>query len=497
MPTPRASGLLVHPTSLPGPHGIGDVGSGAYQFVDFLKAAAQQLWQVLPLGPVGHGNSPYAARSAFAGNPLLISLPRLADEGLLTAADLGSIPVVPVGPVDYEAVEARKLPLLRRAFGNLPSAPAGLRAEFGRFCESHGSWLRDYALFAALHEAFDGAPWVEWEPDLAHRQPASLARAEARLAEEVRFHSFLQFAFFRQWTALKRYAHARGIRVIGDLPIFVAHDSADVWSRPELFRLGPDGRSLVVAGVPPDHFSKTGQLWGNPIYDWEAMAQNGYAWWIERVRGALEQVDVLRLDHFRGFQAYWEVPATEETAANGRWVKGPGTRLFAALREALGELPFIAEDLGLITPEVEALREQLGLPGMKVLQFAFDDDPDNPYLPHNYERNSVVYTGTHDNDTARGWYTNADPDTQHFVRLYLGRDGHDIAWDLIRLALSSVADWAVIPLQDVLDLGSEARMNTPGRLGGNWTWRCESHQLADLTAVRLAELTRIYGRAPG
>jgi len=492
----RAAGVLLHPTSLPGPHGIGDLGSEAYRFVDFLAAGRQQLWQVLPLGPVGYGNSPYAARSAFAGNPPLISLARLADDGLLSPAELDSIPVAQTGPVDYAAVETTKLAALRRAFEGLARAPEALRAEFAEFREANRGWLRDYGLYAALLEVHRGAPWVEWEPDLARRRPEAVAEAEARLAGEIEFHSFVQFEFFRQWTALRGYAHERGIRIVGDLPIFVAHDSADVWSRPEQFRLKPDGRPIVVAGVPPDYFSKTGQLWGNPIYNWRAMAETGYAWWIDRVRGALAQVDVLRLDHFRGFQAYWEVPATEETAVNGRWVQGPGEKMLGALRGALGELPFIAEDLGVITPPVEALRLRLGLPGMKVLQFAFGIGPRNPYLPHNYERNCVVYTGTHDNDTTAGWFASAGEGTRHAARLYLASDGRDIAWDLIRLALASVADWAIVPLQDLLSLGSEARMNTPGRLGENWSWRYEPGQLTQAVADRLAELTEVYGRAP-
>ncbi|MHB1413675.1 MAG: 4-alpha-glucanotransferase [Chloroflexota bacterium] len=490
----RASGVLLHPTSLPGPHGIGDLGEEAYRFVDFLAAARQRLWQILPLGPVGYGNSPYAALSAFAGNPLLISLPKLAEDGLLSPADLMTLPLMPVGPVDYEAVAAVKRPLLRLAHTRLGQAPAALCGDFAAFAAKHREWLPGFALYMALREANGQAPWYEWEPGLRRRDPASLAAARARLADEVSYHSFLQFAFYRQWRALRAYAAGRDVRIVGDMPIFVAHDSADVWQHPELFKLGPDGRPLVVAGVPPDYFSATGQLWGNPIYDWETMARRGYAWWIARVRGAREEVDAVRLDHFLGFASYWEVPAGEATAVNGRWVPGPGAKLFAALRDTLGELPFIAEDLGVVTPAVEALRDNFGLPGMAVLQFAFDGGPTNVYLPHNLRHHLVVYTGTHDNDTTRGWFAGRSPAVRETICRYLGGDGGDIAWDLVRAALTSVANTAIIPLQDILDLGTEARMNLPGTVGGNWRWRYGADQLSAAVTERLAALTEVSGR---
>jgi 4-alpha-glucanotransferase len=494
MPSKRASGILAHPTSIPGPHGIGDLGPDAYRFVDFLAASKQRLWQVLPLGPVGYGDSPYAARSAFAGNHLFVSLEELVLDGLLRRDELESVPVVPIGTVNHAAVNATKTPWLRLAFERLDDAPPDLLADLEDFRDREEVWLRDYALFASLQAAHHGLPWQQWESALTRREPAALERAEREFGDEVAFQEFVQFVFHRQWLALRAYAATRGIRIIGDMPIFVANDSADVWAHTELFRLDADGRPTVVAGVPPDYFSKTGQLWGNPIYDWRAMARTDYAWWVDRTRRSLELVDYIRLDHFRGFQAFWEVPAGEETAVRGRWVEGPGLKLFAALNEQLGELPFIAEDLGVITRKVVALREKLELPGMKVLQFAFDGDPLNLYLPHNYDSNCVVYTGTHDNDTTRGWFASAGPETQHRARVYMARDGHDIAWDLVRLASASVADWAIFPLQDVLDLGSDARMNTPGRLGGNWGWRYDGRMLSGYVSDRLGQLTELYGR---
>ena len=495
MPGVRASGVLLHPTSIPGPHGIGDLGPDAYRFVDFLATAKQRLWQVLPLGPVGVGDSPYAARSAFAGNHLLISLEELALDGLLRREEVASIPVGPIGPVNPQAVHSTKGPWLRLAFERLQNGQAALRSEFEAFRDRQSFWLRDYALFATLQALHHGEPWRRWEPDLAMRDPATLARVENELAEEIAFQEFVQFAFHRQWQALRAYAASRDVRIVGDIPIFVAEDSADVWAQRDLFLLDDDGNPLVVAGVPPDYFSKTGQLWGNPIYDWRAMREDGYLWWVNRLRRTLEMVDYIRLDHFRGFVAYWEVPAGETTAVRGHWVDGPGRHLFDVLGERLGDLPFIAEDLGILTRRVINLRDELELPGMKVLQFAFDGDPDNFYLPHNYVANSVVYTGTHDNDTVRGWFESAGPETQHRVRVYLGRDGSDIAWDLMRVALSSVSDWAIVPLQDVLDLGSEARMNVPGQLGGNWSWRYHGQALTGWVAGRFADLTETYGRA--
>ena len=491
----REGGILLHPTSLPGPHGIGDLGVEARRFVDFLESSGLGLWQMLPLGPVGYGNSPYAARSAMAGNPLLISLEVLAKEGYLSADDLAPGHELPAGYVDYDAVAAFKLPLLRQAYQRfLGTATEPERSEFANFCQRNAPWLEDYALYMALRDAHRGADWLHWDPDVATRRPEALESCRRQLADEVRFQQFTQFQFHRQWAVLKRYANERGIRIVGDVPIFVALDSADVWSRPELFHLDEKGRPTVVAGVPPDYFSKTGQRWGNPLYRWDLMARDGYRWWVERFRATLTQVDMVRIDHFRGFQAYWEVPAHHKTAERGRWVEGPGEALFRALEAALGPLSVIAEDLGLITPDVEALRLKLGFPGMKVLQFAFGENARNPYLPHNYERRYVVYTGTHDNDTTVGWFASRSPRERQAVLRYLGTGGKEIHWDMIRLAFASVADAAIVPLQDVLGLGSWARMNTPGLPKGNWTWRLAPGQLTEEHSRRLRDLAVTYGR---
>jgi 4-alpha-glucanotransferase len=494
---PRSSGLLLHPTSLPGPYGVGDLGEAACQWVDALVRARQQWWQVLPLGPTGYGDSPYQCFSAFAGNPYLASPDEMIKEGLLTRADLVNA-AFPAGQVDYGAVIQFKTRLLVAAWENFKAGRArALKAEFDKFCAEEAGWLDDYALFMALKDAHDGASWLEWEMDLVLRERKSLARAGKQLEDAVGRHKFRQFVFFRQWRAVKAYANAKGVRLIGDIPIFVSSDSADVWSNPACFLLDARRRPTVVAGVPPDYFSATGQLWGNPLYNWEALRQTNYVWWTARLKAALAQVDLVRVDHFRGFEAYWEVQAGMPTAQVGRWVKGPGVDLFEKMEAALGShLPIIAEDLGIITPEVDALRERLGFPGMRILQFAFNGDLHDRYLPHMYERNTVVYTGTHDNDTSAGWYGSAPEKERDLVRRYVARDGHDVAWDLIRLAWSSVADLAVTPLQDVLSLGSEARMNTPGRAAGNWAWRYQEWQLAGGVLDRLAEMTELYGRTP-
>ncbi|HEX5689135.1 MAG TPA: 4-alpha-glucanotransferase [Roseiflexaceae bacterium] len=493
----RKSGLLLHPTSLPSRWGIGDLGVTAYEFVDFLEATGQQLWQVMPLGPTGYGDSPYQGFSAFAGNPLLISFDILQSEGLLGEQDLAEAPFFNDQMVDYGAVIPFKLNLLRRSFERFKqtAAPAQ-RDEFALFREQQRAWLADYALFAALKGAHDGANWTDWEPAIARREPAAVGEWGSRLSDETEFHAYMQWQFFRQWSALKQYANARKIEIIGDIPIFVAYDSADVWGNREIFALDETGQPTVVAGVPPDYFSATGQLWGNPLYRWDVLARTGYRWWIERFRAALTLVDIVRLDHFRGFAAYWAVPAGEPTAVNGTWVDGPGAALFTAVAEALGQLPIIAEDLGLITPDVEELRDQFGFPGMKVLQFAFGGAPTEPYQPHNYIQRCVVYTGTHDNDTTTGWWRTAAEHERRNVQLYLGRDGGDISWDFIRLALASVADTAIIPLQDVLALDSSARMNTPGRASGNWSWRYQTPMLQGHVVDRLRTLTYIYGRTP-
>jgi 4-alpha-glucanotransferase len=495
MSSSRSSGILLHPTSLPGRWGIGDLGAAAYTFVDFLHASGQQLWQVMPLGPTGYGDSPYQGFSAFAGNPIVISLDQLVSEDLLSADDLAAAPSFPDAMVDYGAVIPFKLALLRRSFERFKAAASTeQQAQIQRFRASNTAWLDDYALFAALKETHNGANWSTWEPELARHELETLARWGGENTELVEFHIYMQFQFYRQWSRLKEHANQRGVQIIGDIPIFVAYDSADVWANRELFELDEQGQPTVVAGVPPDYFSATGQRWGNPLYRWDVLAQQGYRWWIERFRAMLTLVDIARIDHFRGFAAYWEVPASEETAINGRWVPGPGVALFEAVRAALGGLPIIAEDLGLITPDVEELRDQLGFPGMKVLQFAFGGGADDLYLPHNYRRRCVVYTGTHDNDTTAGWWNNATPHERYHVQTYLGRDGSDISWDFIRLALASVAEMAIVPMQDVLGLGNEARMNTPGQPGGNWSWRYAPEMLTAELAERLRTLTVLYGR---
>jgi 4-alpha-glucanotransferase len=503
----RASGILLHPTSLPGRFGIGELGKEAYRFVDFLADTGQGLWQILPLGPAGYGNSPYQCLSVFAGNALLISLEELVDDGCLEPTDLEDAPSFPLDLVDYDRVMDFKVTLLKKSFETFRrKADQDQRQEFEAFCQRNTAWLETYSLFMALKEAHGFAIWNTWEEDIRKRQPESLARWSRKLAREVYWHKYQQYQFFRQWSKLKKYCGERGIRLIGDMPIFVALNSAEVWSQPGIFYLDDAGRPTVVAGVPPDYFSKTGQLWGNPLYRWDAMAEDGYTWWVERFRATSDLVDVIRLDHFRGFEKYWEVPGTDTTAVNGRWIPGPGIELFQAVEKALGPLHIIAEDLGMITAEVEALREQLGFPGMRVLQFNFGSDPGaDAYRPHNYPRNCVVYTGTHDNNTTIGWLKGEDvkdstqskeerqKETQLALK-YMGSDGHEINWDFIRLALMSVADTAIIPMQDVLGLGSEARMNIPGTTEGNWRWRFVPDAPTEEIKARLRELTALYGR---
>ena len=498
MTTSRASGVLLHPTSLPGRWGIGDLGDHAYQFVDFLHETGQQLWQVMPLGPTGYGDSPYQCFSAFAGNPMLINLNRLQAAGLLTDDDFASMPQFPHDRVDYGAVIPFKLDMLRRTFDRvMGQTTADQRQDFNTFRATNAVWLDSYALFAALKAAHGGANWATWEPEIARHEPAAVQRWARELSSEIQFHAYMQYLFFLQWGALKRYANDRGIRVIGDIPIFVAYDSADVWANRAIFELDAQGNPTVVAGVPPDYFSDTGQRWGNPLYRWPVLEERGFDWWISRFRATLNLVDIIRLDHFRGFAAYWEVPAEEETAINGRWVTAPGARLFATVKREMGDLPIIAEDLGVITPDVEELRDRLGLPGMKVLHFAFgSSDPDDPYLPHNYVPRCVVYTGTHDNDTTLGWWRSLADWERTRIQTYIARDGHDICWDMIRIAFASVAETAIVPLQDILCLGSEARMNTPGMAGGNWSWRYTPEQIDNQARTRLRTITAIYGRAP-
>jgi 4-alpha-glucanotransferase len=495
---PRSSGILLHPTSLPGRYGIGDLGAEARRFVDFLAAAGQTLWQLLPLGPTGYGDSPYQCFSARAGNPLLISLERLVELGWLDASALATAPEFPDDRVDFE----RLVPWKTAALESVALRDSG----FDKFCESNQHWLDDYALFMALKEQHGGVAWNQWEPGARDRDPKALAQWRERLAEPVAAQKSLQFVFFEQWRELREYARERGVRIMGDLPIYVAHDSADVWAHPHYFQLDEQGNRTVVSGVPPDYFSQTGQLWGNPIYRWDALAKDGYGWWLDRFRAAFEMVDMIRLDHFRGFEAYWEIPASEPTAVNGRWVKGPGAALFHAAQSALGELPLVAENLGVITAEVEAIRHEFGFPGMAVLQFAFGTDDQAPtFRPHNYPREVVAYTCTHDCDTTVGWWlskgrgesTRSDDDIRRerdFAMRYLNTEGREIHWVFIRTLLASVADTVLIPMQDVLGLGTEARMNLPATLGGNWRWRCRVGVLTPELAERLGELTRLYER---
>jgi len=484
----RAAGILLHPTSLPGPNGIGELGDDAYRFLDFLAEVGITIWQVLPLGPTGYGDSPYQTFSAFAGNPLLIA----------TGSDAHEFPA---HTVDFERVMRYKRSLLDRAIAAYQPDD-----RYREFVASHADWLDEYALFMALKQAHGGAAWTDWDRGAASRDPDALARWRERLAETYERYRIEQYFFYRQFDALGTAAAGRGIKIMGDLPIYVAHDSADVWADRAAFKLHPDGRPIVVAGVPPDYFSATGQLWGNPIYDWDAMRANGYAWWIRRLRAAFELYDIIRIDHFRGFEAYWEVPGGEPTAVNGRWVKGPGAELFDAVTKALGRLPIVAENLGVITPAVEAMREQFGYPGMSILQFAFGVDPEaGEFRPHNFPRARVVYTGTHDNDTTIGWWastgegdsTRASAEVareKQFALQYLGADGREMNWTLIRAALASVANTVIIPMQDVLGLGSEARMNLPGRASGNWRFRFSWDQLTRDTIERLRALVRIYDR---
>ncbi len=503
---PRSSGILLHPTSLPGRFGIGDLGPEAYRFANFLSDAGQSLWQVLPLGPTGYGDSPYACYSAFAGNTLLISPEQLITDGLVTENDLASMPALPADEIDFEKVHESKDAILQKAYDNYKdSTDTALGERFESFVQENASWLDDYALFRALKTANGGVAWHEWEPPLVRREPAALARARKELREQIDAHKFFQFLFFKQWFALKAYCKDRAVSIVGDIPIFVAHDSADVWTNPEQFKLDSNGVPLVVAGVPPDYFSTTGQYWGNPLYNWEHMLADGFKWWIQRVRAALQITDIVRIDHFRGFAACWEIPGGDKTAERGRWVEAPGRELFEAIRNELGELPIIAEDLGVITPDVESLRDDFGFPGMRILQFGFSSDTKNMDLPHNYQRHVVVYTGTHDNDTTVGWFNSVAGEgstrtasqiesERNFSMKYLNSKGDEIHWDFIRALLASVANTAIVPLQDLLGLGTEARMNLPNTTEGNWAWRFDENALTPELSRRLREITETYGR---
>lgn len=496
---PRGSGIILHPTCLPGEHGIGDLGPTAYRFVDWLVAGGQSLWQVLPLGPTTYGDSPYQTLSAVAGNPLLISLEDLVAEGWLDAADLTQRPPFPAERVDYGAVIPWKCELLDRAWARFRDHAEAMQQQvFLDFRKQERAWLRDFTQFMALKEAQGGRPWCDWPDPLRDREPQALADVLDPMRDRLDAHAWRQWLFARQWLRLRAHANAQGVRLLGDLPIFVAHDSCDVWTRRDLFHLDAAGRPRVVAGVPPDYFSATGQLWGNPLYNWRAMAREDYAWWVRRLRLCLRQTDLVRIDHFRGFQAYWEIPASAETAVKGRWIEGPGLGFFESLGRQLGSLPIVAEDLGVITEAVEELRDAFGLPGMKVLQFAWDE-PRNPFQPHNHMRNCVVYSGTHDNDPTCGWWQHeCDESVRERVRDYVGHAVAEPAWTLIRMGMQSVAHTFMMPLQDVLSLGREARMNRPGAGDGNWNWRLPDQAL-DLehpALKRLAHLTWLARRRP-
>jgi 4-alpha-glucanotransferase len=484
----RSSGILLHPSSLPSPYGIGDLGPTAFAWVDFLAEAGCSYWQLLPLGPTGFGDSPYQSFSSFAGNPLLISPDALIADKLLTHQDLLEAPVFPEDKVDFSVVNAWKSVLLTKAHQGL-SANAQLNDAFANFRRQEAAWLDDYALFVAIKEEQAGVAWLDWPIPLRDREAAAITSAKARLAKQIEIIAFAQFLFFSQWVALRSHMAERGIQVIGDLPIYVAQDSVDVWTRPELFQLNTDGSPIAVAGVPPDYFSETGQLWGNPLYRWDLHAKDDFAWWRARISASLNMLDILRLDHFRGFVDYWAVPAGDSTAINGTWQQGPGESFFHALKTKFGELPIIAEDLGEISPAVFNLRDQFSLPGMKILQFAFDDGLEHDFLPHNYPQNCVAYTGTHDNDTTLGWYKSAPESERAFCDDYLKRgQGDDIAWNFIHAIWSSAANLAIAPMQDILSLDSSARMNLPSSSQGNWTWRMKTEALSPQLVNRLVQL---------
>lgn len=494
----RASGILLHPTCLPSPHGIGDLGQTAYQFIDFLERSGQTLWQVLPLGPTGYEHSPYIMNfSSFAGNPLLISLEKLVEDGLLKADEITPLESSEglYARVEFDRVIPHKFQLLQQAFDRFQP-----HADYEQFCQEQSWWLADYVLFMALLEANDYKPWNQWDAALARREPTALKAQAEQLRDRIAFHQFLQYQFFRQWAQLRAYANGKNILIVGDVSIYVCHNSADVWAHPDCFKLDPETFDpAFMAGVPPDYFSATGQLWGNPVYDWGKLEATNFGWWIDRFKATLLYVDIVRIDHFRGFEAYWQVPAGETTAMNGEWIKGPDAKFFEVLQAAIGSLPVMAEDLGVITPEVELLRDRFEFPGMRILQFAFSGDAENPYLPHHYIHNCVVYPGTHDNDTALGWWATASETEKQHVADYLGYDSPDqiqeLNWEFIRLALASTADLAVLPLQDVLGLDGRARMNDPRFNDGQWRWRfTNSEALTEALSDRLLKLTRLYSR---
>ena len=492
----RTSGIILHPTSFPGPDGIGDLGPQAYSWIDFLESAGCTIWQTLPLGPTGYGDSPYQCFSAFAGNPYLVSTTLLLDEGLLDPEDFSDRPEFPLHNVDFGSAIPWKLKILRRAFDKFAARSGQNDPSYQQFCEENKKWLEDFALFMAIKEKNNGAAWQTWEEGLRKRDAESLKNFAEENNESIGFQKFLQFCFFKQWQNLMAYAHQKNIMIIGDIPIFVSMDSSDVWSNPDLFYLDEQGNPTVVAGVPPDYFSPTGQLWGNPIYRWPVHQERGFSWWIDRIRGTLKVCDMIRLDHFRGFCGYWEVPAGNPTAEIGRWVECPGEAFLEKVKEELGDLPIIAEDLGEISADVSALRLKYDLPGMKILQFSYSSDANDPFLPSNYVPNFVAYTGTHDNETITGWFSNADEKSRNFAMKYLCSNGEHFAWDAIRSVWQSVAVYAIAPLQDFLELGNDARMNFPGKMFGNWSFRFINSDLTPELAFRILDLNRTYNRIP-
>lgn len=496
----RSAGILLHPTSLPGKFGIGDLGSEAFNFINFLEAAGQRVWQIFPLGPTGYGDSPYQTFSAFAGNPLLVSPELLYNDGLLDQNDINNVPDFDPCCIDFGRVIDYKYSLLRKAYEKFKSEFKRFKSDYDDFSEKHASWLHDYALFMAVKEYHKGKVWSEWPKDIAFRQGKAIEEWTKKLEDDVNFRKFIQFCFFKQWLAVEDYAHKKKIKIIGDLPIFIAYDSVDLWANKDLFCVDQKGKLLFVAGVPPDYFSETGQLWGNPLYKWKEMEKDDFLWWRNRISQLLEMVDYVRIDHFRGFDAFWEIPGDAETAITGRWVKAPGEKFFSTIKKYLGDLPIIAEDLGVITKSVEKLRDTFEFPGMKILQFAFGTGMENKFLPHNLIRNCVVHTGSHDNDTTRGFFDKAKLDTNsdvyEFAQKYLNYYSDDIAQELIRVAYMTVSDLVVIPMQDVLNLGSEARMNFPGKLGGNWNWRFKWDQVPHDLSGKYKKMCELYDRPP-
>lgn len=495
----RSAGILLHPTSLPGKYGIGTIGKNAFHFVDFLVESGQKLWQVFPLGPTGYGDSPYQSFSTFAGNPLLIDLELLKDDGLLSQHDLDNIPPFDNRKIEFGNLITIKMELLSLAFQNYKAGGKIFHSECGDFCKNNSNWLDDYALFMAVKEYHGGKLWTEWEPEIAFRKENAIEEWKEKLDYQYNYHKFLQFTFFNQWKKLKKYANEKGIKIIGDIPIFIAYDSSDLWANKNYFTVDKKGKLKTVAGVPPDYFSETGQLWGNPLYRWKEMEKDNFSWWQKRIKKTLELVDIIRIDHFRGLDAFWEIPGDAPTAQTGKWVKAPGKKLFNVIKNELGDLPIIAEDLGVITESVEKLRDHFKFPGMKILQFAFGENGDKNFLPHNYVKNCVVFTGSHDNETTAGFFQNEKENHSGIyeaAQKYMNYDGDNITFELIRVAYASVANMVIIPMQDILGLGSEARMNFPGKLGGNWTWRFEWDQVNSSLPQIYKMMSEIYERPP-